>query len=176
MTSPTRHCEERSNPRQADNGLCYNEPTSSRSWPREARYFCLDTKVPKKSSQQIGFFAHKPLPCKTDRTTGCNYFAPLRTRSPELLQKLAMPFPALRATIVLSVFARSLSADGNLFYHVMGNLSKDARRGLPTMLRRAQHDPFLNMSWVACRKFNTKAATVKHNKATLLRKVASLIR
>jgi hypothetical protein len=70
--------------------------------------------VPKKSSQQIGFFAHKPLSCKTNKTTGCNYFAPLRSHIPTLLQKLAMPFPALKATIVLSVFARSLPADGEL--------------------------------------------------------------
>jgi hypothetical protein len=28
------------------------------------------------------------------------------------MQKLAMPFPALKATIVLPAFARNLSADG----------------------------------------------------------------
>jgi len=28
-----------------------------------------------KSSQQIGFFTRKALPCKPGRTTGCNYFA-----------------------------------------------------------------------------------------------------
>ncbi len=33
------------------------ELTFAHSWPRGARYFCLDTKVPKKSSQQGGFFA-----------------------------------------------------------------------------------------------------------------------
>jgi hypothetical protein len=33
-----------------------------------------------------------------------------------LLQKLAMPFPALKATIVLPDFARSLPADGKILY------------------------------------------------------------
>ncbi|QEM10804.1 hypothetical protein [Mucilaginibacter rubeus] len=58
MTSPPRHCcKERSNPLQAGNVLRVIKLASSRSWPRGARYFCLDTKVPKKSSQQGGFFA-----------------------------------------------------------------------------------------------------------------------
>jgi hypothetical protein len=40
-----------------------------------------------------------------------------------LLQKFAMPFPALKATIVLPDFVRSLPADGNfLYYHVMGSV------------------------------------------------------
>jgi len=83
-------------------------------------YFCLDTKVTKKSSRQGGFFAARPspaclslpLPCKASRTTGCNYFAPLRPLVPWLLQKLAMPLQPHKATIVLPAFARSLPADG----------------------------------------------------------------
>jgi hypothetical protein len=53
---------------------------------------------------------------------GCNYFAPLRPQFPPLLQKLAMPFPSLRATIVLPVFTRSLPADGKCFrfQNIMG--------------------------------------------------------
>jgi len=63
MTSPPRHCEERSNPLPAGNAFRGIKLASSRSWPRGARYFCLDTKVPKKSSQQGGFFALPfPLP------------------------------------------------------------------------------------------------------------------
>ena len=31
------------------------------------------------------------VPCKADRTMGCNYFAPLRSHSLSLQQKLAMP-------------------------------------------------------------------------------------
>ncbi|MFS2190463.1 hypothetical protein ACCC92_27575, partial [Mucilaginibacter sp. Mucisp84] len=76
------------------------------------QFFCL---IP---SQQIGFFARKALPCKPGRTTGCNYFA-LTSPAP-LLQKLAMPFPALLATIVLPAFARSLPADRSGFKYVTG--------------------------------------------------------
>jgi hypothetical protein len=77
-----------------------------------ASYFCLDTKVTKKSSQQGGFFAAQALPCKAGRTMGCNYFALLRALFPALLQKLAMPLQPHMATIVLPAFARSLPADG----------------------------------------------------------------
>ena len=72
--------------------------TLARSIAAGGCYFCLDTKVTKKSSRQIGFFAAlaspKPslaLPCKAGRTTGCNYFALLRSLLAPLLQKLAMP-------------------------------------------------------------------------------------
>ncbi|MFB0494930.1 hypothetical protein ABID99_001167 [Mucilaginibacter sp. OAE612] len=83
-----------------------------------ALFFCLDTKVTKKSSQQGAFFAAPasahafvwPLPCKPGITTGCNYFAPLRM-CPMLLQKLAMPLQPHKATIVLPAFSRSLPAD-----------------------------------------------------------------
>jgi len=60
-----------------------------------ARYFCLDTKVPKKSSQQIGFFAAQAFTLQSNQNHGCNYFAPLHSRLPLLLQKLAKPFPTL---------------------------------------------------------------------------------
>jgi hypothetical protein len=73
------------------------------------------------SSQQGGFFAARPLPipipeplpCKPARTTGCNYFAPLRPLKPLLLQKLAMPSPTHKPTIVLPGFAQSFPADKN---------------------------------------------------------------
>ncbi|RAV54035.1 hypothetical protein DIU36_22130 [Mucilaginibacter rubeus] len=88
--------------------------------PREGCYFCLDTKVTKKSSQQIGFFtapasAHAfvwPLPCKPGITTGCNYFAPLRPRLANTSAKTCYAPATAQATIVLPAFARSLPADG----------------------------------------------------------------
>ena len=81
-----------------------------------ARYFWLDPKVSKKSSQQIGSFAAQAFAPQIGQNHGCNYFALLRTRSPLLLQKLAMPLPALKANIVLPAFARSLTADRNILY------------------------------------------------------------
>jgi hypothetical protein len=52
------------------------------------------------SSQQGGFFAAhpvpmpiaEPLPCKPARTTGCNYFAPLRPLKPSFCKNLLCPF------------------------------------------------------------------------------------
>ncbi len=69
-----------------------------------ARYFCRH-KSTQKGLQQKGFFAHTlpksaawPLPCKTNRTTGCNYFAPIRL-SPASAKTCYAPcsrtFPAL---------------------------------------------------------------------------------
>jgi hypothetical protein len=49
------------------------------------------TKVTKKASPEMLLCRTRPLPCKAGRTTGCNYFALLRSRNPELQQKLAMP-------------------------------------------------------------------------------------
>jgi hypothetical protein len=80
------------------------------------------------------------LPCKPGRTTGCNYFALLRTHPPELLQKLAMPFPALKATIVLPAFTRSLPADETSFiYHVMGRYEASSSPCIAIML--VEEDP-----------------------------------
>jgi len=105
MTSPSRHYKERSNRTKAGNGCCCIELTSSRSWPRGASYFCRH-KSNQKGLQQRGFFAlcllhvpiARPLPCKTSRTTGCNYFTPVRTR-PRFCKNLLCPcgrtFPTL---------------------------------------------------------------------------------
>jgi len=41
-----------------------------------ARYFCLDTKVPKKSSQQIGFFALKAFTLQSGQNHGLQLFCP----------------------------------------------------------------------------------------------------
>jgi hypothetical protein len=125
--------------------------TSSRSWPCGARYFfrhCsfflgaqegfavwLDPKVPKKSSQQKGFFAAqgKPHPKSLSKREGLKKVSPFggdlegASRAaiilprcarafPMLLQKLAMPFPVHKATIVLPAFIRSLPADENIVY------------------------------------------------------------
>ena len=42
-----------------------------------------------------------------------------------LLQKLAMPLPALKATIVLPAFARSLPADGSILNLIMSWAASD---------------------------------------------------
>ncbi len=55
MTSTPCHCEARSNRTEAANDYCCNELTSSRSWPRGARYFCRH-KSTQKGLQQKGFF------------------------------------------------------------------------------------------------------------------------
>jgi hypothetical protein len=82
-----------------------------------ARYFCLDTKVSKKSSQQIGFFAAQAFALQRGQNHGLQLFCPAALAlSPSLLQKLAMPLPTLKATIVLPAFTRSLPADGNILY------------------------------------------------------------
>jgi hypothetical protein len=57
--------------------------------PREGCYFCLDTKVTKKSSQQKGFFAARAFALQNGQNLGWNYFAPELTPPP--LQKLPMP-------------------------------------------------------------------------------------
>ncbi|HEX8021583.1 hypothetical protein [Mucilaginibacter sp.] len=48
---------------------------------------CIDTKVSKKSSQQIGFFAHNAFTLQSGQNHGCNYFAPLRSRFPNASAK-----------------------------------------------------------------------------------------
>jgi hypothetical protein len=88
-----------------------------------ARYFCLDTKVSKKSSQQIGFFAHKAFALQIGQNHGCNYFAPLRTRFPNASAKTCYALPELKAGTVLPAFTRSLPADGNILY-LLCSLSK----------------------------------------------------
>ncbi len=87
MTSPSCHCcEVRSNRTEAGNGYRYNELTLSRSWPREGQVLLSPQKYPKRLAaerllcpQPVAQFHHHGLPCKTNRTTGCNYFAPVRT-------------------------------------------------------------------------------------------------
>ncbi|WP_377021477.1 hypothetical protein [Mucilaginibacter angelicae] len=54
----------------------------------------------------------RPLPCKPGRTTGCNYFALLRSHFPNASAKTCYAPAAAQATIVLPAFARSFPADG----------------------------------------------------------------
>jgi len=106
-------------PLSADKVLSGIELALSRSWPRGARYFCLDTKVPKKSSQQGGFFAltHSTTrraglcPAKRSEPRAAIILPRFAHTCPTLPQKLAMPLPSLKATIVPPIFARSLPAD-----------------------------------------------------------------
>src|SRR4051812_29989846 len=84
----------------------------------------------------------RPLPCKADRATGCNYFAPRCSHSPSLLQKLAMPHATAQATIVLTAFVRSLSADGKKNYGY--RLNKKGSR-LPGCLSCFFKDPLLRV-------------------------------
>jgi hypothetical protein len=69
----------------------------------------LDKKQPKIKSAEMFLCRTWPLQNKTDRTTGCNYFA----RSPyhRFCKNLLCPIPTHKATIVLPAFARNLSAD-----------------------------------------------------------------
>jgi len=76
------------------------------------------TKVTKKASAERLLCRTGPLLCKSDRTTDCNYFALLRSLVSRASAKTCYVPTAAQATIVLSDFARSLSADGgeDLFY------------------------------------------------------------
>jgi hypothetical protein len=64
------------------------------------QYFCLDTKVPKKSSQQGGFFALSlprhpspgPLPCKTVRTTAAIILPRFAQNPQRFCKNLLCPF------------------------------------------------------------------------------------
>ncbi|UOE48501.1 hypothetical protein MTO98_29265 [Mucilaginibacter sp. SMC90] len=142
MTSSPRYYKERSNPREVSNGLSGIELTSSRSWPRWARYFCLDTKVPKKSSQQIGFFAHRPLPCKSGRTTAA-IILPC-TRFPNASAKTCYALPAPKVTIVLPVFTRSLPADGNILHLLFMGINEASSSPCKAVVN-GEEDPSLSL-------------------------------
>ncbi|NNU34439.1 hypothetical protein HK413_10425 [Mucilaginibacter sp. S1162] len=69
--------------------------------------FFLDEKVTKKkSNQQRGFFAHSPLPGKTDKTTGCIILPPVAFQ-----RSRKRRFSRPQFQLVLSVFTRSFFAD-----------------------------------------------------------------
>jgi hypothetical protein len=83
------------------------------SWPQGPSSFCLDTKGTKKSSQPtLASLPHRAFALQINQNHGCNTLPYYRSRCPLLLQSLLMPFPALRASIVLPDFGRSWSADG----------------------------------------------------------------
>jgi hypothetical protein len=75
--------------------------------------FVLIQKYPK-IIQQIGFFAAQAFALQTGQNHGLQLFC--SAALPMLLQKLAMPIPAHKATIVLPAFTRSLPADGNTLH------------------------------------------------------------
>ena len=55
---------------------------------------------------------HSAFALQTRQNHGLLNFALLRSLVAPLLQKVAIPLPALKATIVLPAFARSFPADG----------------------------------------------------------------
>jgi hypothetical protein len=72
--------------------------------------FVLKQKGPKNSSQQKCFFALEASALQNEQNRGWNYFAPERL-VPRTCKNFLCP-AAAQARIVLSVFARSRSADG----------------------------------------------------------------
>src|ERR1700744_3767035 len=72
-------------------------------------YFCLDTKVTKKSSQQKGFFAARgPLPCKQAKPrTGNNCPSFHSAQGPALLQIFPIVPPGAQGHHVLPVSAEA---------------------------------------------------------------------
>jgi hypothetical protein len=77
--------------------------------------FVLTQKYPKSHSADRLLCA-QAFALQTGQNRGCNYFALLRTRFPNASAKTCYALPALKATIVLPDFARSLSADGNILH------------------------------------------------------------
>jgi hypothetical protein len=75
ITFSPRHCEVRSNPQLAGNGLGCVELTLSRSWPRGASYFCRH-KSNQKGLQQKGFFAAQAFTLQIDQNHGLQLFCP----------------------------------------------------------------------------------------------------
>jgi hypothetical protein len=71
---------------------------------------------------------HKPLPCKSGKTTGCNLLPRYRSHIATTSAKVAMPFPAHKAIIVLPDFVRSLSADVSLLTNILQIKSAKACR------------------------------------------------
>jgi hypothetical protein len=110
------HCVER-----VQNDYFANKLTSSPSWPGGARYFCLDTKVPKKSSHQEGFFAalacthasRSAFALQTGQNHGLQTVALLRSLNPYPSANICYAPATAQPTIVLPAFARSFPADGN---------------------------------------------------------------
>jgi len=68
-------------------------------------------KVTKNQVSRNASLPHEPLPCKSNRTTGCNYL-PCFARTGPGFCKTCYALTATQSTIVLSAFVRSLSADG----------------------------------------------------------------
>ncbi len=155
MTYPSRHCEARSNRTEAGNDYCRNELTSSRSWPREGQILLSPQKYPKRLAAERLLCAHptlqpaaRPLPCKTNRTTGCNYFAPIRP-IPSFCKNLLCPcsrtFPALFCPFSSEADLLRKTSD---FNYVMVSLSKGrAQRPAPLCFDRLSMTPILTMSW-----------------------------
>ena len=87
----------------------------------------IATKVTKRSSQQKCFFAAPGLARKSVRTTGCNYFAQLRTHNSTSSAKTCYAPSTAQAIIVLPAFARSCSADGKrISNHVIARRDDEA--------------------------------------------------
>ena len=114
------------------------ELASSRSWPRGARYFCLDTKVSKKSSQQIGFFAltNSTAPpafaLKSGQNHGLQLFCPAALALSQCFCKnLLCPFLRSRPPLFCPLSSEAYLLTGTFFiYYVMGSLSKHSGLGL----------------------------------------------
>ena len=71
----------------------------------------LDQKVTKKSSQQIGFFAHDAIALQAVRTTGWKSLTPLRAR-PRLCNRFRNALTTAQPTIFLPAFVRSFLLTG----------------------------------------------------------------
>ncbi|WP_090528226.1 hypothetical protein [Mucilaginibacter sp. NFR10] len=97
-------------------------------------YFCLDTKVTKKSSQQRGFFAALPSPIpnaglalQNNQNHGLQKVALLRSLHPQPSANICYAPTAAPPTIVLIAFTRNLSADGKVPFYIIIYLKKRIR-------------------------------------------------
>jgi hypothetical protein len=91
-----------------------------------ARYFCLDIKVSKKSSQQIGFFAHKAFALQSGQNHGLQLFCPaVLALSQCFCKNLLCPFLRSRPPLFCPLSPEAYLLTGRFFiYHVKGSLSK----------------------------------------------------
>jgi hypothetical protein len=77
----------------------------------EPHYFFLDEKVTKNQVSKEASLRSRPLPGKTDKTTGCNIFAPLSHPLAHRFSKKLLCPSRPQGLLILSVFTRSFFAD-----------------------------------------------------------------
>jgi hypothetical protein len=88
-----------------------------------ASYFCLDTKVTKKSSQQIGFFAAQAFALQTGQNHGLQLFCPAALAlSPRFCKNLLCPFLRSRPPSFCSLSPEAYLLTGTFFIYYINEV------------------------------------------------------